>query len=67
VRVLRCGFRTGDRAPMAILEYVDRPGEVRLSRPVRSMTPEAAAQRALAYRAPAAAVESRKPPAQRLQ
>lgn len=33
VRVLRAGFRTGDRAPMAILEYVDRQGEVRPARP----------------------------------
>jgi hypothetical protein len=32
-RVMRCGFRTGDRAPMAIIEYVDREGEVRASRP----------------------------------
>ena len=23
-RVLKCGFRVGDRAPLAILEYVDR-------------------------------------------
>ena len=25
VRVLKCGFRTGDNAPMAIVELVDRP------------------------------------------
>ena len=26
-RILKCGFRTGDRAPMAIVELVDRPIE----------------------------------------
>ena len=31
-RVLRCGFRSGDRAPMAIIEYVARPGEIRRAR-----------------------------------
>jgi len=25
VRVLKCGFRTGDNAPMAYIELVDRP------------------------------------------
>ncbi len=25
VRVLKCGFRTGDNAPMAIVELLDRP------------------------------------------
>ncbi len=25
VRILKCGFRTGDRAPMAYVELVDRP------------------------------------------
>ena len=24
-RILRCGFRPGDNAPMAIIEFVDRP------------------------------------------
>ena len=30
VRILKCGFRTGDKAPMAFVELVDRPitGEV---------------------------------------
>lgn len=27
VRVLKCGFRPGDNAPMAIVELVDRPQE----------------------------------------
>lgn len=25
VRILKCGFRPGDNAPMAIIEFVDRP------------------------------------------
>jgi large subunit ribosomal protein L17 len=28
VRVLKCGFRDGDNAPMAIVELVDRPVEL---------------------------------------
>lgn len=30
IRILKCGFRTGDKAPMAFVELVDRPavGEV---------------------------------------
>lgn len=28
LRVLKCGFRAGDNAPMAIVELVDRPVEV---------------------------------------
>ncbi|MFB1000721.1 MAG: L17 family ribosomal protein, partial [Colwellia sp.] len=24
-RILKCGFRTGDKAPMAYIELVDRP------------------------------------------
>mmetsp|Transcript_47890 Transcript_47890/g.70876 ORF Transcript_47890/g.70876 Transcript_47890/m.70876 type:complete len:152 (+) Transcript_47890:138-593(+) len=33
-RILKLSkFRQGDRAPMAIIEYVDRPGEVRAARP----------------------------------
>jgi len=27
IRILKCGFRTGDKAPMAIVELVDRPIE----------------------------------------
>ncbi|NOQ76872.1 MAG: 50S ribosomal protein L17 [Methylococcaceae bacterium] len=30
VRIIKCGFRTGDKAPMAYVELVDRP-EVELS------------------------------------
>ncbi|NIN35669.1 MAG: 50S ribosomal protein L17, partial [Gammaproteobacteria bacterium] len=25
LRILKCGFRAGDKAPMAIVELVDRP------------------------------------------
>lgn len=28
VRVLKCGYRLGDNAPMAIVELVDRPAEL---------------------------------------
>lgn len=28
VRVLKCGYRDGDNAPMAIVEFVDRPVEI---------------------------------------
>ena len=28
LRILKCGFRTGDKAPMAIVELVDRPEKV---------------------------------------
>ena len=27
LRILKCGFRTGDKAPMAFVELVDRPKE----------------------------------------
>ncbi len=30
VRILKCGFRPGDNAPMAIVELVDRPADVEL-------------------------------------
>ncbi|MBA2711717.1 MAG: 50S ribosomal protein L17 [Tatlockia sp.] len=31
VRVLKCGFRPGDNAPMAIVELVDRPAKEEVS------------------------------------
>lgn len=31
VRVLKCGYRAGDNAPMAIIELVDRPTEASAS------------------------------------
>lgn len=30
IRILKCGFRSGDKAPMAIVELVDRPIEAEL-------------------------------------
>lgn len=33
-RVIRAGFRAGDHAPMAVIELVDREGELRPARPV---------------------------------
>lgn len=30
VRILKCGFRAGDNAPMAIVELVDRPADVEI-------------------------------------
>lgn len=30
VRVLKCGFRPGDNAPMAIVELVDRPADIEI-------------------------------------
>jgi large subunit ribosomal protein L17 len=49
-RVLRCGWRKGDAAPMAILEFVDRPGEARAARPAAPM--RAASSSAAAYGTP---------------
>ncbi len=37
--MLRCGFRKGDNAAMAILEYVDREGELRPARQVKAANP----------------------------
>ena len=31
--MLRAGYRRGDRAPMAVIEFVDREGELRPARP----------------------------------
>ena len=27
IRILKCGYRTGDKAPMALVELVDRPAD----------------------------------------
>lgn len=59
-RVLRCGFRSGDRAPMAIIEYVDRPGEVRKAKPGTFAKPAAAPASAAVF---AAATAAAAPPA----
>lgn len=40
-RVLRAGFRTGDNAPMAVIEWVDREGEIRPARPAPGRRGEA--------------------------
>nr|CCA20129.1 50S ribosomal protein L17 putative [Albugo laibachii Nc14] len=32
-RVLKADFRRGDGAEMAVIEYIDRPGEIRRSKP----------------------------------
>ncbi|MBE1287507.1 MAG: 50S ribosomal protein L17 [Alteromonadaceae bacterium] len=39
VRILKCGFRTGDKAPMAYVELVDRP-EVEAAQEVVEATEE---------------------------
>ncbi|KAA0155927.1 hypothetical protein FNF27_00215 [Cafeteria roenbergensis] len=36
-RVLRCGWRKGDAAPMAMIEFVGRAGEARAARPPAPM------------------------------
>ena len=48
-RVLRCGFRAGDSAPMAYIELVDRPA------PAAAEEPEAAAKKPAAKAAAPAA------------
>ena len=53
-RVLRCGFRAGDSAPMAYIELVDRPA------PVAAVEPEAAAPGKKAAAVPAAEKPARK-------
>jgi len=39
LRILKCGFRSGDNAPMAIVELVDRP---MVAEEVKESAPEAA-------------------------
>jgi len=38
VRILKCGFRAGDKAPMAIVELVDRPISGEVEREVEEAT-----------------------------
>ena len=54
-RVLRCGFRAGDSAPMAYIELVDRPA------PAAAEEPEASAKKPAAKAAAAPAAEKKKP------
>ncbi|KAK8831528.1 hypothetical protein WA577_000612 [Blastocystis sp. JDR] len=35
-RIMRCGYRDGDKAPMCYIEYIDREGELRACRKVGS-------------------------------
>ena len=64
-RVMRCGFRNGDRAPMAIIEYVGREGEIRPARPgtagkhVRRSSPNSATSFAAAGQALRQAAQSK--------
>ena len=41
LRILKCGFRTGDKAPMAIVELVDRPMEEAVTKESTADTAEA--------------------------
>ncbi|MBI2778495.1 MAG: 50S ribosomal protein L17 [Gammaproteobacteria bacterium] len=36
LRILKCGFRAGDKAPMAIVELVDRPSSGAEAKPVNA-------------------------------
>ncbi|KAI9917314.1 hypothetical protein PsorP6_012455 [Peronosclerospora sorghi] len=36
-RILKADFRKGDGAEMAVIEYVDRPGEMRKAKPVTGL------------------------------
>ncbi len=50
-RVLRCNLnRRGDNAPMAWIEYVDRPGELRPSRPAVQRLPYSKIMRRAMFR-----------------
>ncbi|KNB41897.1 ribosomal protein L17 [Blastocystis sp. subtype 4] len=33
-RIMRCGYRDGDKAPMCYIEYIDREGELRMCKKV---------------------------------
>ena len=56
-RVLRCGWRKGDAAPMAILEFVDRQGEARAAKPAAPMRPAASSAAACGTLPPSKASE----------
>jgi len=40
MRILKCGFRTGDKAPMAIVELVGRPESVEEAESTEAATKE---------------------------
>ena len=40
-RILKCGFRTGDKAPMAYVELVDRPATEEVAEVVEEVSAEA--------------------------
>jgi large subunit ribosomal protein L17 len=40
-RILKCGFRTGDKAPMAYIELVDRPAVEEVAEEVEEVSEEA--------------------------
>ena len=44
LRILKCGFRDGDNAPMAWVELVDRPQGEAISKAVAELSSEIAAQ-----------------------
>ncbi|KAK8791578.1 hypothetical protein WA588_001582 [Blastocystis sp. NMH] len=39
-RIMRCGYRDGDKAPMCYIEYIDREGELRLCKKVGDQAKE---------------------------
>ena len=41
IRILKCGFRTGDKAPMAYVELVDRPATEEVAEVVEEVNAEA--------------------------
>jgi large subunit ribosomal protein L17 len=41
IRILKCGFRTGDKAPMAYVELVDRPAAEEAAEVVEEVSAEA--------------------------
>jgi len=41
LRILKCGFRTGDKAPMAIVELVDRPMDATVTNEAETESAEA--------------------------
>src|ERR1043166_2600948 len=42
LRILKFGFRQGDRAPMAIIELVDRPQATEAAKPAETAAPKSA-------------------------